>query len=194
MVKPITMERWRAAQLAERDQHTMNYAEGYMHYMESYQHYFRYLGMDFSQGGKSIIEVGPADFPALAYCSDYAGTIIEPMPSPMLEEFCEVNGVLLLPYPLEGLTEIVPISDEIWLFNVMQHIIDPEIFIEKCKIAAAVVRFFEPIDEKECIYHPHAYDEYDFREFFPGAVKIYRDKVPGFHQATCAYGCFVNNP
>ena len=190
MSQAITKERWYEAQIAERACHTFNRQEGYDHYRASYQKVFAYLGMQTDQQGKSIIEIGPADFPALAYCSNYKGTIVEPMVSGHLNASCNDLRISLIARPFEEVN--VPIKeDEAWLFNVMQHVIDPDLFIAKCKSAAKTIRFFEPVDYPTCAYHPHTFTQQDFERWFPKSVKRYTDRLEGFFDSDCVYGTWT---
>lgn len=198
MSEKITKERWIDAQRAERLQHTMALDIGYDHYYRSYKNYFRYLGMEFEQHGKKIIEVGPADFPALGYCNGFKDSVVvEPMPSAHLQYIaaqCEFAVITIMTQPLEEIYFSEPhLFDECWLFNVMQHIIDPDLFIEKCKQSAKLIRFFEPINEGICVYHPHVYTREDFEKWFADSVNYYNDRREGFHQAECVYGTYICN-
>lgn len=185
MIEAITRERWNQAQVAERKCHQLEVTAGFEHYRQAYANIFQYLGMETDQQGKTIIEVGPADFPALAYCENYQGVIIEPMPSESLEKFCEVNHIRLIPDPLEE--TVLAQVDEVWIFNVLQHVIDPNLFIAKCKSVAKVVRFFEPLDCEICVYHPHTFSFADFERWF-GLVNRYTDRLEGFFDGDCCYG------
>ena len=183
----VTREQWDQAQLAERKQHTEGYEQGTLHYKNSYDNYFQYLQIGYDHSGKIIIEIGCADFPALEHCTFKRGIAVEPMPSEILKMIAANKGIELITEPVEDID--LPACDEIWLLNVMQHIIDPEIFVSKCKKAADVIRFFEPINYPTCIYHPHSYTFEDYDRWF--GAKYYNDKRLGFHQAECAYGAWI---
>lgn len=191
MSKKITIERWQEAQKAERVCHN-NFLERAgedevrAHYKGTYDRYFHRLGLNYNQKKKSIIEIGCADYPALEHCEVFEGILIEPMPSKILKDLVKQRENLeLISRPVEEIT--LPKCDEIWLLNVMQHVIDPDLFIEKCKEAAEVIRFFEPIDWPIEIYHPHTFDFEYFKGHFPEA-KRYNGDEKGFHTAHCAYG------
>lgn len=186
VIEAITKERWHRAQVAERSCHTFGLEQGVAVYRESYKKMFTYLGMDFCQHGKSIIEIGPADFPALAYCHNYAGTIIEPMPSEHLATFCSSHQVRLITEPVEE-CDLMP-CDEIWMFNLLQHVIDPELLVSKCKVAAKAIRYFEPVDYGTCEFHPHTFSQRDFERWFGGSVNRYTDRLEAFFDDDCVFG------
>jgi hypothetical protein len=184
----ITLERWQQAQEAERKHHTFSREEGRAHYFKTYQNYFEYLGIDFNHEGKVIAEIGCADFPALEHCIVRRGILIEPMPSELLKELVnERKDLSLIVSPVEELDFRDKCVDEIWLLNVMQHVIDPDLFIKKCKQAAKIIRFFEPINWPIEVYHPHTFTFEYYKSHFPDA-KLYKGDKKDFHTAECAYG------
>jgi len=189
----ITLERWQQAQKAEREHHKLTRKEGQEQYLKTYQTYFEYLGIDFNHEGKVIAEIGCADFPALEHCKVKRGYLIEPMPSPILKELVsERRNLELIPYPVENCSFTFDKFDEIWLLNVMQHVIDPDFFIRKCKKWAKVIRFFEPINWPIEIYHPHTFDFAFYKNHFPDA-KLYKGDKKEFHTAECAYGTWLQH-
>lgn len=186
-MEPITKDRWQQAQAAEIGFHSMPMEQGVYHWFNTYLNNFKFCNIEFDQKGKTIIEVGCADFPALNYCLNYKGFVVEPLPMQHLGTICERNNITWIKQPLEEAE--LPQADEIWLFNVMQHIIDPDLFVKKCKETAKVIRFFEPINYPTCEYHPHTFTIDDFKGWFGECVQLYTGKyVPGFHDADCAYG------
>lgn len=196
MYRKISTERWNEAQAAERKYHNFSYDEGRKHYHKSYATYFSLLGMHFDLKGSSVTEIGPADFPALAYCTNYAtSVVIEPMPSTWLMKSIDNKPIVLIKEAVENIyPDELPETKEVWIFNVMQHIIDPDEFIDQCKTIGEIVRFFEPINYPTSVHHPHAFDIDDFKNWFPdeNCVQLYKGgSVAGFHQADCAYGTFI---
>lgn len=189
MIQPITKERWQEAQIAEAGYHANAQATA-EHYRRSYECYFKYLGMSFDQEGKIIVEIGPADYPALSYCENVMqAVIIEPLVTETLKVRMTRPDFLLIARPLEEMDDLVlPHGEECWLLNVMQHIIDPELFVSKCKQIAPVIRFFEPIDFGISDCHPHTYSIDDFIRWFGHAERYKGGSDEGFHTADCAYG------
>src|ERR1700750_3468625 len=89
--------KWEKAQVAEREQHTFGYAEGLVHYASSYEKVFEHVGLGKNLHGLAVIELGPADFPALGYCVGIGeGVVVEPMPSEHLARICEQKGLVLI--------------------------------------------------------------------------------------------------
>lgn len=181
----ITKPQWLAAQAAERKFHNEEFQTGFMHYGQSYAQYFKHLGIETDLRYKNIVEIGPADFPALAYCNNVgaASMIIEPMPSEYLYKF----RILVCTTVAE---DCYYKADEVWLFNVLQHVMDPHKIVERAKKQADVIRFFEPINYgiDECHLWNLATDM--FKEWFGDCVQHYPggQQVINFHTHECAYG------
>lgn len=181
----ITQDRWLQAQQAERQFHNEDFETGKEHYGISYAQYFKWLNIDPDLQGKNIVEIGPADFPALGYCRNLGDgcLIIEPMPSEYLKRF----GLKISTSMAE---DAYYKADEVWLFNVLQHVVDPYKIVERAKVQADVVRFFEPINYgiNEC--HPWNLIIEMFKDWFGDCVKHYpfNNEAVKFHTWECAYG------
>ena len=180
IIEPITHERWLEAQAAEIA--VVSYDEE--NSRRAYGHIFDYLGMSFDQGGKSIIEIGCGAYPALSFCGEPNNwmLIVEPLYFQPLQD----AGIPWTRMAFED-TDLLP-CDEVWLFNCLQHVRDPELVIAKAKQIAYVIRFFEPVDYPTCVYHPHTFTQDDFVRWFGDSVKRYTDRLPGFFDDDCCYG------
>jgi len=182
----VDREKWERGQRLEREWHKReNKGDAYEHYKEVYKRYFEYLDIKAQVDG--IIEVGPADYPALLYLNGANNHIIEPLPSDKLKTFCKFKHINLINSPAEDIEW--PIAKEAWFFNVLQHVLDPEIIINKAKEAVDTIRYFEPIDLPTDLMHFHSFTIEDYRNYF-GDAKLY-DKQPKeetFHKWCCAYG------
>lgn len=184
MIQAVSKERWLEAQAAELQ--VVSYdLEGSR---TSSQHIFNYLGMDFDQWGKTVAEVGCGPYPATLFCEHVLPTLYEPLWFPELKKATEDPCVRWYREPFEA----APINEveECWLFNCLQHVRDPEIVVAKAKRSALTIRFFEPVDYPTCVYHPHTFTQADFERWFPGSVKRYTDRLPGFFDADCCYGTY----
>ena len=178
-IAPITDDRWREAQMGEFELNPLA--------PESYgprnRALFHFCQISPDQGGKHIVEVGCGPVPVASFCTGVRLTVIEPLPY-ALSGYNWINCAVE-DAEFEG--------DEVWCFNVMQHVRDPEAFIEKIK-QVGVVRFFEPIDYPVSNHHPHTYTFADFKRWFGDCVKYYgSDWWEGFHDAPCAYGVWHAN-
>lgn len=189
MINPITIERWDRAQVAERSMHTLSLEEGIRHYQISYGNNFRYCGVDSAALQENIIEIGCADFPALRYVNNVNCIIVEPLPSSHLVNFCAGRDIQLIQEPFENIDNGFFLSNyEVWMFNVLQHVQDPDKFIQNAK-KAKCVRYFEPIETGTSEYHPFSFTRNDFETWFPGINHYYNESTnPCFHDGPCCYG------
>jgi hypothetical protein len=188
--KAINKERWDIAQKEEKLHHTHeNLEEAIIKWKDIYDFYFRYLNIDFDLKNKTILEIGPARISALLYCDNYQHSfIVEPT------EY-EDTTKLYSEKPISFIREIYencesPKVDEIWLFNVLQHVVDPDEFIEKCKKNTKVIKFFEPINTPIETHHPHSFTFDDYTKYFGVSTKLYNGSTEKYHTADCVYGVY----
>jgi len=186
----VTKSEWDQAQINERKFHdNMDYETGIEYYRETYRQYFSILEIDPDLKGKTIIEIGPADFPGLAYCKNEGPSIvIEPMPSEKLIRSLEGKNVRIITDLAEHFQ--FPKVDEVWIMNVLQHTMDPKLIIEKSKRHANLVKFFEPIHYGTDDCHLHNFSIEYFYQYFGECVRHYpRNKAAvKFHAHECSCG------
>lgn len=176
MIIPVTTERWQEAQIAEFPQNPLNPAR----YEFRNNALFALLQIDHNQHGKTIVEIGCGPSPVTSACVNVNAVLIEPL------------DYVLNAARIRQTAEDAEFSgDEAWLFNVLQHVRDPELIVQKCK-QMPVVRFFEPIDYPVSLCHPHSFSLQDFQRWFGDSV-LYFDGTgwPGFHDGPCAYGAWT---
>lgn len=192
MKQSISDDRWYQAQIGEKEHHIHEDIEkSYNHYRVSYGHYFKYLGIDCDLKGKSIIEIGPARISSLLFCRNFSKSyIIEPTIYENVEHLYTDSNIVLVRERAENFD--FPTVDEVWLFNLLQHVQDPDLIVKKCKDAANIVRFFEPIELDTDMLHPFSFSRQDFVEYFGDCVTDYVSiGESNFHQARCVYGVFT---
>ena len=184
MIEPISQSRWQEAQIAELTATSYERENS----RRAYEYIFDYLGMSFGQSIKFITEIGCGPYPAMSFCSNVVGAVYEPLHFDVLQDLATTGHSIVwyqrafedMPHP--------PRSDQVWIFNCLQHVRDPELVITRAKEIAPVIRFFEPVNYPTCVYHPHTFTEEDFRRWFGDSVKRYTDRLPGFFDSDCYYG------
>jgi len=126
---------------------------------------------NFDLSGISVLDFGGGPCSLLLKCRNVRGAVIDPLDFPEwvrmryqlaeIEFFCETaegfNG--------EGF-------DEAWLYNVLQHVIEPEQVIRNAKKAAKLLRVFEWIDTPTNEGHPHALSERWLNTILDGEGKV----------------------
>lgn len=191
----ITKEQWGKAQQEEFKLDAVpDFDSGILHFRKVYDYYFHYLGIKRNLKGKKIIEIGPANFPALTFCYNHDESyVIEPMNNSYVDVCISGRNIFFYKMPAEEVE--FPDVDEIWLLNVLQHTMDPELILKKCMESAKVIRFFEPINCGTSPTHLHNFTLEYFENIFGQKVNHFAEKqeIVGFHDSECAYGV-INLP
>lgn len=186
----ISDERWQQAQNGELACHVHESVEqSYKNYESAYKYYFKYLSINPDLEGKSVIEVGPARVAALLFCKNYSKSyIVEPIAYDGVAELYSGKTIEFVRQPFENCE--IPKCDEVWLLNVLQHVKDPDAFVNTAKKLADTIRFFEPINTEINNEHPFSFSLDDYKFYFGDCVKHYRHSGEPFHTADCAYGIY----
>lgn len=191
MKEAITQERWELAQSKEVHHHVADSLDySINNYKNGYEICFNFLGCDFDLKGKSVCEIGPARIPALYFCSNFSKSwIIEPLVFQETLDLFKDRDVEFIHDKAE--TCDIPEVDEIWLINVLQHVQNPDLIIERIKNKCKTIRFFEPICDWTNDEHPHAFSFEDYYEYFGDSVQKYPGgSLTNFHTADCIYGTY----
>lgn len=189
----ITQERWERAQKEEMRHHIdKTILESFNFYNKLYGQYFEYLNIEKNLNGKKILEIGPARISSLLFCENYGDSyIVEPS---IFLDTDDLYRNLPITFIRDSYEECdSPIVDEIWLLNVLQHVLDPDLIVEKAKKFSNIIRFFEPINTPVEEHHPHSFTLDDYISYFGDSVKLYHGNNYSFHIAECAYGVFKND-
>lgn len=199
MIDDKKYNKWVGAQKEERHHHPIKFNPklddaNSLFYYSLYKNYFRLLELSFDLKNQSIIEVGPAKIARLCFCTNYENSyLIEPLVFEDTLDFYRSKNITVIHEPVE--TCKLPKVNQAWMFNLLQHVIDPHTVIEKLKECADVIYFFEPIDFPMDEKHIHSVNEEFFiGEFNREIVKKYiGNSIYNFHTANCAYGKYVAN-
>ena len=190
----VTYERWQQAQEAEFKEywdHRQWVSFG------GFKNVFHFLGVDpkVDFKDKVLVEVAAGSVPALMMVEGAQRRVaIEPLMERWEDQRkdCEASGVEIVAAPYEHV-DIEEEVDETWLFNCIEHVIDPEAQMKKAMETSKVVRMFEPIINMTSTAHPHAFTKEriiqtmgDFGQIYVGGTV-----KENFHQADCYYGTWV---
>jgi hypothetical protein len=191
----ITKKRWIEAQKEELRLSSIDINPSYYEFM--YANIAELMGIDFEKDfiGKTIIEVGPGPLGVTLLTEGFAeATIIEPLIDdwdPEYRAYYEEKNIKIEKTPYETL-EIGEV-DETWFFNVLQHVIHPEVQLQKAMETSKVVRIFEPINYPIEKAHPHLLTKELFTDIFGGDFGTFYqgNTIPNFHSADCYYGTWI---
>lgn len=109
----------------------------------------------FSIGGRRILDIGGGPSSMLLQVNDHGGSkVIDPIewPSWTIERY-KSHNIEFEQTVGENINETG--WDEVWIYNCLQHVIDPQKIIENAKKAAPVLRIFEWLDVPPHEGHPH---------------------------------------
>ena len=133
--------------------------------------YFKRLGLKetrmshwrftFDMEGKSVIDIGggPASF--LLKCVNVHGTVVEPNSYPeWVYERYKAAGIRLLAVKAENFgPDAFPYGDynydEVWMYNVLQHVEDPQKVVDNARRYGKLLRFFDWLDTPPHEGHPN---------------------------------------
>lgn len=67
---------------------------------------------------------------------------------------------------------VVPVFDEVWCYNVLQHTIDPELIVNNMRKVSKIIRIYEWVNEPVSIGHPHMLKEDLLNKWLGGIGKV----------------------
>jgi len=117
------------------------------------------MGLDFSNyvldlGGKSVLEVGAGPIGLTLRCVNGRRKVIDPLPYPdWVWERYKYFGVEVEHLSAEDMNE--GDWDEVWVLNVLQHVNDVGLAMEKIKKSAKVLRIFDWLNVPSDTCHPN---------------------------------------
>ncbi len=94
-------------------------------------------------GGRSVIDVGGGPVSLLLKCFNYNHAfVLDPCryPNWVIERYASA-GITFIPKTAENFRDMF--VDEIWIYNVLQHVIDPKQVIESAKICCVLIKIVE---------------------------------------------------
>lgn len=138
---------------------------------------------------KTILDIGGGPSSLLLKCINIGyGCVVDPIEWPHWTlaryEFADIDFVL-------GKGEDVNETgyDEVWIYNVLQHVVDPGLIIENAKRAGKIIRLFEWLEIGEAPGHPHNLLEEQMNEWLGGVGKVNADVPRGKEY----YGVFLGD-
>lgn len=141
--------------------------------------------------GASVLDIGGGPASLLLKCINAGRMVVmDPLAVPewALARY-RLAGIEYWQRPAEEL-EAEALFDEVWIYNVLQHVMNPERVIGNAQKAGGIIRLFEWIETAVNEGHPHAFSEAQLNEWLRG-----EGKVEQLHENGCEgkayYGVFV---
>jgi hypothetical protein len=174
-VSAIAVDRWQQAQAAEREYwYPANDRTREARRQEEHDRALwiaELLGITpDAVAGRSVLDIGGGPQPIVAWpeLPLASRTLVDPMDIPVAD-WRAMGGVSWYRGTAESFTVADPCSDEVWGYNVLQHVLDPRTVLANAKeCAIRVVRWFEWTNQPVSVVHPHVITEALFGEAFHG--------------------------
>ncbi len=169
MVNKISIDKWMDCQAYERkDWGSDIYLVPENREVQKQVHYaslmklskdLNYQHIDLSQ--KSVLDVGCGPVSMLLRSSNFKRAVgVEPLDyGKDVDEAYKSKNVDLLKIPAEKMNFKNQEFDEVWMYNVLQHVYDPLLVLEKIMKSGKTLRIFEWVDIAPHEGHPHELTE-----------------------------------
>lgn len=97
--------------------------------------------------GKTVIDFGGGPYSMLLKASNGYGFVVDPLPVPewVIERYRSAS-IVHIPEKAEEFEGGGLIYDELWMYNLLQHVDDPQKVIANAQRMAKVIRIFDWID------------------------------------------------
>jgi hypothetical protein len=118
--------------------------------------------------GRSILDIGGGPVSLLLKCVNVkSGMVVDPLSYPdWIAERYRHAGITYAQATGEKVT--ITGFDEVWIYNVLQHVKDPVKIIENAKRAGKIIRLFEWLEIGVAPGHPHNLLEDEMNEWLGG--------------------------
>lgn len=103
----------------------------------------RFMMVDHGLPGKSVLDIGCGPLSLLQRIKVGTATALDPCHYGDLEKVYEKNGIRRLYKRGEDLSEADGTFDEAWIYNCLQHVLNPTQILENAMKVASIVRIFE---------------------------------------------------
>lgn len=148
---------------------------------------------NFDLGGALVLDVGGGPCSLLLKCRNVKGVVIDPLPFPawVLERY-KLVSIEFMQMAAEDLD--AEDFDEVWIYNVLQHVQSPELVISNAQRAARLIRIFEWVDTPMNEGHLHSLKEAWLNERLGGEGKVERFNGQANCYGRAYYGIFPVGP
>lgn len=117
-----------------------------------------------------VMDIGGGPSSMLLKCKGLlSGLVVDPIKYPQWTKDRYFSmGIDVLQDIGENIPNVMETYDEVWIYNCMQHAVDPEKIIANAKRVAPILRIFEWIDIPAHDGHPHELTEESLNKWIGG--------------------------
>ena len=91
----------------------------------------------------------------------------------------------------EDVNVTMGVFDEVWIYNVLQHTMEPDKIIRNARAVAPILRIFEVIDIPPCPGHPHELKAHKLTEWInEGQETVQHGTVEVLQRENALYGTY----
>lgn len=161
--------------------------------------YAEKMGLEFFHDGKSpynidmkgasVLDVGGGPASLLLKCVNVEGKVVDPLNMPfwVCQRYVLAN-ITWEAIPAEDMNESG--WDEVWIYNVLQHVENPQKVIKNARKAGKLIRIFEWVDTLTNVGHPHSLTEEGLNSWLSGEGKVEELTGQNTCKGKCYYGIF----
>jgi len=142
---------------------------------------------------RKILDVGSGPSSILLKCINVGkgSTVLDPIRFPdwVHKRYEEKKLVSITKVAEKYVQETEAQFDEVWIYNVLQHVIDPFKIVKGIREMAPILRIFEWIEHPAAVGHPHVLHARDLDQWLKGHGQIEQMDENGC-QGMAYYGTF----
>jgi len=144
---------------------------------------------------KSILDIGSGPYSLLLKCVNFKNSFVT---DPLMNKFPQwtkerYKEAGLFPMSIAGEDllkhKVDKIFDEVWIYNVLEHVRDPKKIIKNARKLGKVIRIFEWLETPFHVGHPQTLTQKDLDKWLGGEGKVEIINREGT-KGKCYYGVF----
>jgi hypothetical protein len=117
------------------------------------------MPLDLDFGERRILDIGCGPVSLLLRAKFHAAFAVDPLDYAAAEAAYRARAnIARLMLPAEQFVAVPPV-DEVWMYNVLQHVINPRLVLANAAQSALLIRLFDWLDTTPCDGHPHTITE-----------------------------------
>jgi 2-polyprenyl-3-methyl-5-hydroxy-6-metoxy-1,4-benzoquinol methylase len=120
--------------------------------------------------GQSVLDIGAGPCSMLLKCINVKGVVADPLKYPDWV-YKRYKSADIEYWVVRGEDIKVAEFDEVWIYNVLQHVDDPELIIKNALASCKLLRLFEWINTPPTDGHPHTLTENNLNTWLGGEGK-----------------------
>lgn len=146
-----------------------------------------------NMNGKKVLDIGGGPISLLLKCTNVDGCVVDPCVYPewIIERYkCAKIFYSRAKGEDIDINSSIPINDEVWIYNVLQHVDDPQKVINNAREVSKIIRLFEWIDTGTSKGHAYNLTEKDLNLWLNGVGKVEVLNLPTL-KGKCYFGIFL---